>query len=325
MKKIMVTGVQGQDGSIVSELLFAEGYEVIGVGRRRLDDFSIRDNRLMNLMNSALGIFKYEICDLRESTTVMNLIEKHKPDVIINLAALSSPAESWDNPAGTMFNDTITVINLLESIKLNCPQTFFVQACTAAIYGNSRDPISELSPIDISNPYASAKYASLNLTRQYRDKYNISICNVIMFNHESIWRPDAFVTRKISKTVAKIKVGQAEKLSLWTLTPTRDWGWATEFMEAIISICKLRINDDLNLATGIGATIEDFANAVFDAAELDMHKYLDIDVKGLNTGVDISIGDSNKAKKLIGWHAKTNWQKIAQMMFEHDFRLVQKS
>jgi GDPmannose 4,6-dehydratase len=186
--RIIVTGVQGQDGSILVEQLVNQGHSVVGIGRRRLDDFSSRDLGLIKLQDDT-SLFSYQICDLREATTVHDLINKIKPDIIYNFAAMSSPAESWDNPIGALGNDTNSVVNILDSIKMHSPKTKLVQACTAAIYHSSKSPINEDSPVLIANPYAAAKYAAYSICNQYRDRYGIHVSNVIMFNHESIWRP----------------------------------------------------------------------------------------------------------------------------------------
>lgn len=315
--KIIVTGVQGQDGSILVEQLVKLGHSVIGIGRRRLDDFSYRDLNLLKIQEES-GRFSYHICDLREATAVHDLISKIKPDVIYNFAAMSSPAESWDNPIGTISNDTHSVVNILDSIKMHSPNSKLIQACTAAIYHSSLTPINEDSPILIANPYAAAKYAAFSVCNQYRDRFGIHVSNVIMFNHESIWRPEAFVTRKITKAIARISAGKQSKLSLWTLTPVRDWGWAEEFMSGVIQLGDLNEPDNLILSTGVAASIHEFTNYCFELAGLDPDKFLEIDPNGLNTGVDVSVGDSSKARKLIGWEPTVTWREIAEKMLEHD-------
>jgi GDPmannose 4,6-dehydratase len=179
--KVLVTGVQGQDGSILAEKLVDQGFKVTGVGRRRLDDHSLRDKKLLSLGKN----FEYRICDLRASSVVIDLISSLKPKIIFNLAAMSSPAESWDSPGITLQNDTIGFINLLDRVRLISPDTRVVQACTAAIYQSSSDPIDEDSPISLPNPYAAAKYTALTISQLYKSKYSLQISNAIMFNHES--------------------------------------------------------------------------------------------------------------------------------------------
>ena len=319
--KIIVTGAQGQDGSILVEQLVDMGHKVVGVGRRRLDDFSLRDLRLINLQESSER-FSYKICDLRDGSTVHDLINWVKPDLIYNFAAMSSPAESWDNPVGTMGNDTNSVVNILDSIKMHSPKTILIQACTSAIYHSSATPIGENSPIMIANPYAAAKFAAYSICKQYRERFGIDVRNVIMFNHESIWRPEAFVTRKITKAIARISEGRQSKLNLWTLNPVRDWGWAEEFMSGVIKIGQLSEPTDLILATGIAASISDFVNYCFEMVGLLPSDYLVINQNGLNTGVDISVGDSSKAQEMIKWDPKVTWRKIAEKMLDHDLARV---
>lgn len=319
--RVIVTGAQGQDGSILVSELLRQGYEVTGVGRRRLDDFSSRDNELIRLQESN-PLFSYQICDLRESTAVHDLVRKVRPDTIFNFGAMSSPAESWDNPIGTLSNDTNAVVNVLDSIKMHSPQTKLIQACTAAIYHSSINPINENSPIHIANPYAAAKYASYSICNQYQERYGLHISNVIMFNHESIWRPDAFVTRKITKAVARIASSRQNSLRLWTLTPIRDWGWAPEFMQGVVKISELEEPHNLILATGVGAPIQQFLEYCFELVGLDTEEFLEIDPNGLNTGVDISVGDPAKAKNLIDWDPKFTWKSIAETMLAHDLALL---
>jgi GDPmannose 4,6-dehydratase len=323
--KVIVTGAQGQDGAILIQNLLNKGYDVIGVGRRRLDDFSARDSTLINCQENPMVNFSYQICDLRDSTTVHELVEKVKPDVIFNLAAISSVSESWDNPAGTLSNDTHSVVNLLDSVRLLSKETRLIQACTAAIYHSSDFPIHEESLIKITNPYAAAKFAAYTICDQYRTRYGLRVSNAIMFNHESIWRPDAFVTRKISKSIARIVSGKQKKMKLWTLTPVRDWGWAEEFMEGLRLMGDVEESPDLIFATGVGASLEEYVKYCFQLVNLEMEEWLEIDPSGLNTGVDISIGNANKAKSVLGWEAKLNWRDIAERMLEHDLQLEKNS
>ncbi len=311
-----MTGVQGQDGSILAEKLVTMGKTVLGIGRRRLDDHSLRDRKL-----SSLGPkFKYLICDLLDSSRVHELIEAYQPTVVYNLASLSSPAESWDNPAGTFKNDTLSVINILDGIRFNSPATKLIQACTAAIYQSSNSLISESSPILMTNPYSAAKHTSLSICSQYRERYGIWVSNVIMFNHESKWRPDSFVTRKISKAVAQIKLEKRSKLELWTLEPVRDWGWASEFMDAFILTGLLKEPHDFILATSIGASIREFADHAFRSVGLNFQDYIELSSSPIKINIDKSVGDAKKAEELIGWKASIFWQEIAERMVHYDLQ-----
>jgi GDPmannose 4,6-dehydratase len=323
--KVIVTGVQGQDGSILCEILVNLGYDVIGIGRRRLDDFSARDVFLRKLseLNTPSGSFKYAICDLRDSTSVHNLIITIKPQTVFNLAAMSSPAESWDNPAGTLSNDTHAVVNILDAIKNLSQETRLVQACTAAIFHSSNTRINEQSAIKIVNPYAAAKFAAFAICDQYRTRYGIHVSNAIMFNHESVWRPEAFVTRKISKAVAAISLGSKKKLNLWTLDPIRDWGWAQEYMQALELISKLKEPRDMILATGTGVSLREYVEYCFNLVNLNYLEHIQVDPNGLNTGVDISVGDPTLANQTLGWKATTLWKEIAGKMVAHDISILE--
>jgi len=316
--KVLVTGVQGQDGSILAEKLVDQGFNVTGIGRRRLDDHSLRDRKLLSLGKN----FEYRICDLRASSVVLDLVSSVRPKVIFNLAAMSSPAESWDSPGNTLQNDTIGFINLLDSVRLLCPDSRVVQACTAAIYQSSTYPIDEDSIIKISNPYAAAKYSAFTISQLYKSKYNLRISNAIMFNHESIWRPEAFVTRKISKGVARIANGLQDKLNLWSLTPVRDWGWAPEFMDAFTKIGMLDKSHDLILATGVGATIEDFVNYAFSCAGLNPNEYLEQTTEPFSTDVDISVGNPARAEKFLDWKARVTWKEVVEQMVNYDLQQI---
>lgn len=322
MSTYIVTGVQGQDGFILTEQLLSQGHQVIGVGRRRLDDFSLRDRRLIHFASQASYNFRFEICDLRDATRTFQLISSHQPDFVVNLAALSSPSDSWSNTSGTFMNDTLAVVNLLDAIKIASPHTHLIQACTAAIYKSSLVPISEESAVEPSSPYASAKLSAKSVVEIYRNRYDLRVSNVIMFNHESEWRPDAFVTRKITKTIAEIEAGKKKLLELWTLSPIRDWGWAEEFMTAIMRICELGITEDLVLATGEGASIQQFLETVLSLTNLRFEEHVKITNANLVTGSDISIGNPKKAESLLGWKPSILWQEIAERMFIHDRQLV---
>ena len=324
MKRAIVTGVQGQDGSYLVENLLNADYSVVGVGRRRLDDFSKRDQRLTSLsLGGAFGEkFKYRICDLRDSTAIHALVAEWQPDIIFNLAAMSSPAESWDNPVGTISNDTHAVVNILDSIRFLSKDTKLVQACTASIFHSSEKPIHEGSPIKIVTPYAAAKYAAHSICEQYRDRYGLNVSNAIMFNHESIWRPESFVTRKITKAVAQIRANPEMRLKLWTLLPVRDWGWASEFMEAFRLIGEKEEPVDLILATGQGVSLAEFTSHVFGLANLDADEYVDVAPQGRNTGVDISVGNPSLASEKLGWKANILWKEVASRMLDNDIRLL---
>ena len=322
MSTYLVTGVQGQDGFILAEQLIRQGHKVIGVGRRRLEEFSRRDAHLIEMSKLENGLFSYIICDLRDAPRIFDIVSSFQPDFVINLAALSSPVESWTNSVGTFMNDSIAVMNLLEAIRLTSPQTHLIQACTSAIFKNSIEPASEISEIDPLSPYAAAKYAAKNLVDIYRQKYQLSASNVIMFNHESEMRSDAFVTRKITKTVAEIKVGKANKLELWTLRPIRDWGWAEEFMQGIYLMSMKPRIENLVLATGKGASIQEFAEVAFSVAGLSSDKYCQVKESPHITGSDISIGNPAKALVEIGWKPRIFWPEIAEKMFSYDYNLL---
>jgi GDPmannose 4,6-dehydratase len=317
--KIVVTGVQGQDGLILAEKLFKEGFDVIGLGRRRIDITSDSGRRLTEMLDAiSENKFQYGICDLRESTVVQALIKKEQPMIVYNLAAWSSPAECWDNPVGALSNDTHGVVNILDAIRSNSPQTVLVQACTSGIFGTSKEPISETNSIRANNPYAIAKYASYSICEQYRERYGLHVRNAIMFNHESIDRPEAFVTRRITRGIARIVAGQSESLDLWSISPIRDWGWAEEFMTGFKDIGMLKDDTDLILATEVGASVKDFCELALSKVNLKLEDVIRVRDPLFDSGIDISVGNATKAKKIINWSPKIDWRGIVDLMLKND-------
>jgi len=325
-----VTGAQGQDGFYLTKRLLDNGIKVVATGRRRLQaeqtSPAIHDEgNLETLIASNESMLHYEICDLRDASRVFELVHTHKPDFVFNLASISSPAECWQNPSGTIANDTSAFVNLIEAVRSFNRETRIVQACTSAIFKANPKPISESSPILPSSPYATAKYASFCMGKQYASKYGMWISNAIMFNHESIRRPLSFVTRKITKGVVDIALGRKKEIRLLSKAPVRDWGWADEFMEAFIRISQIDKPDDFVLATGVGASVGEFAEYVCTLGNIDSSKFLksidDEGSKAVREPIDISVGLPIKAREMLNWSAKVDWREVAKRMFSNDFHV----
>lgn len=326
----IVTGAQGQDGFYLTKRLLDYGYKVVATGRRRLQPDHVppevhEEGNLETLTDSNESMLNYEICDLRDASRVFELIHTHKPDFVFNLASISSPAECWLNPPGTIANDTLAFVNLIEAVKSFSRETRIVQACTSAIFKSSHEPVSESSQILPSSPYATAKYASYSLGKQYASRYGMWISNAIMFNHESIRRPSSFVTRKIVKGVVDIALGRKKEIRLLSKTPVRDWGWADEFMDAFFRISQNDEPDDFVLATGVGASVGEFAEYVCKLGNLDPSRCIKSnDDEGASPArevIDTSVGLPIKAREVLNWSAKVDWREVANRMFSNDFRV----
>lgn len=323
----LIAGAQGQDGVILSKQLVnaARGgmaeHKIVAVGRRRLDISSRKDLVLDSLKSN--DSFHYEICDFREASSVFNLLKKHKPTHIFNFSALSNPFESWSNFNGTIQNDSLAYLNILEAvIKLDL-DPFIVNACSASIFKVSKDLLCEHSAIDPKNPYALAKYLSLQLSRLFASQYGTRVSNAIMFNHESNFRSEEFLTRKITRTVANIKNGRQEKLELRNITAIRDWGWAEDYIEGLRRIASQEIEEDFVLATGIGCSVADFTSYVFNLAGMNAKDYLVCpDLDPANSQIDISVGDASKIYRYLGWEKKYIWKDVAEKMLTDDLELI---
>ena len=250
-----------------------------------------------------------------------NLIHEIAPDEIYNLAAQSHVMVSFKMPTYTANVDGIGTITLLEAIRATGLKTKFYQASTSELFGSTPPPQNELSKFAPRSPYAAAKLYAYWITANYREAYGIHATNGILFNHESPRRGETFVTRKITRAVAAIVQGKQDKLYLGNLKSVRDWGYAKEYVESMWIMLQQESPDDFVIATGIGATIEDFCKAAFSYVNLDWEKYVVQDERYFRrTEVDALIGDPSKAKEILGWEAKTLWPELAKLMVESDLK-----
>jgi GDPmannose 4,6-dehydratase len=321
MKRALITGITGQDGSYLAELLLDKGYEVHGVIRRSSTFNTSRIDHLYKDPHETDNRLHLHYGDITDGVGISNLVRDLEPQEIYNLAAQSHVKVSFEMPDFTAQVDAVGTIRLLEAIRAAKIDTKFYQASTSELFGSTPPPQTENSPFAPQSPYAAAKLYSYWVVRNYRDAYGLHATNGILFNHESPRRGETFVTRKITIAAAKIKLGLQSKLYLGNLNATRDWGFAPEYVESMWLMLQEDNPDDFVVATGIGATVEDFCEASFSALGLDYREFLETEERYIRpTEVDALIGDSSKIERVLGWKAKTHWKRLAEIMVESDLR-----
>jgi GDPmannose 4,6-dehydratase len=317
MKLAVITGITGQDGSYLAELLLEKNYIVIGIVRRG----AMEDKKLYNiqhLLNNKNLIL--ENGDLTDSSSLWRVVKNYQPDEFYNLAAQSHVGASFTSPESTLNINTTGVLNCLEAIRNLKPDTRFYQASTSEMYGDNTDaPQNELTPFSPVSPYACAKVAAHNLVVNYRKSYNLFACSGILFNHESPRRGEQFVTRKITKAAARIKLGLQKELRLGNLDAKRDWGYAKEYVEGMWLILQQEKPSDYVLGTGSTRTILDFINCISEISGYNLMEYVVIDKKLLRPSeVPLLLADATKAQVVLGWKPKTSLKELAKLMYEHD-------
>jgi GDPmannose 4,6-dehydratase len=323
-KKALITGITGQDGSYLAELLLSKGYEVHGIVRRassfnrqRLDaiyeDPKFREVRLF-----------LHYGDLGESGSLTRLLHSIQPDEVYNLAAQSHVRVSFDAPEYTLDIGGTGTLRLLEAIRQTGQNPRFYQASSSEMYGKVREiPQSELTPFHPRSPYAVAKVCAYWATVNYRESYDMHASNGILFNHESPRRGESFVTRKITMGVAQIKAGLQNKLALGNLDAKRDWGYAKEYVEAMWLMLQQDKPDDYVIATGETHSVREFLEESFAHVGLNWEKYVVQDARYMRPAeVDLLIGDPTKAEKQLGWKSKTKFKDLVKIMVEADIELL---
>jgi GDPmannose 4,6-dehydratase len=325
MKKAFLTGITGQDGSYLAELLLSKGYEVHGLIRRsstfntdRIDhlyrDFHDPDTRLF-----------LHYGDLSVSGQLMDLLHSIAPDEIYHLGAQSHVRVSFDMPEYTGDITGLGTLRILEAIRKTGIKTKFYQASSSEMFGATAPPQSEKTIFQPRSPYAAAKVYAYYIVQNYREAYGIFASNGILFNHESPRRGETFVTRKITRAATQIKLGLKEKLYLGNLNAKRDWGFAGDYVEAMWMMLQQEKPDDFVIATGETHSVREFAEIVFTKLGLDYHKYVMVDHRYFRpTEVDVLLGDSAKAKKILGWQPKISFENLIDMMIAADLELAKK-
>src|SRR3954447_5431360 len=326
MKKALITGITGQDGSYLAELLLSKGYEVHGMIRR---SSSFNTGRIDHIYRDPheedVRLFLH-YGDLNDASSINFLLRDIRPDEIYNLGAQSHVRVSFDVPEYTAEVDALGTVRILEGIRETGLNSRFYQASSSELYGKVVEtPQKETTPFYPRSPYACAKAYAFYITMNYRESYNMYACNGILFNHESPRRGETFVTRKITRAATRIKEGLQEKLFLGNLDAKRDWGFAGDYVEAMWLMLQQETPDDYVIATGETHSVREFLDEVFGILDLDWHKHVEIDPRYFRPAeVDLLLGDSTKARTALGWKPKITFKALAKMMTEADWELARR-
>jgi len=325
MKKAFLTGITGQDGSYLAEFLLKKGYEVHGLIRRSSTFNTERIDHLYHDFHDPEARLFLHYGDLSVSAQLMDLLHSIQPDEIYNLGAQSHVRVSFDMPEYTGDVTALGTLRILESIRKTGIKTKFYQASSSEMFGAAPPPQNEKTVFQPRSPYAVAKVYSYYISQNYRDAYGIFAANGILFNHESPRRGETFVTRKITRAAAQIKLGLKDKLYLGNLEAKRDWGFAGDYVEAMWLMLQQDTPDDFVIATGETHSVKEFAEMVFKKLDLDYKKYVEIDKRYFRpTEVDALLGDATKARKILNWQPKVSFEKLVDMMITSDMDLAQK-
>jgi GDPmannose 4,6-dehydratase len=324
-KVAFVTGITGQDGSYLTELLLAKGYQVHGLIRRASTFNTQRIDHLYQDPHEPKTRLFLHHGDLTDGSRLATLLAQIKPDEIYNLAAQSHVRVSFDEPEYTADTTGLGTIRLLEAMRQAVPEARFYQASSSEMFGAATPPPqNEATEFHPRSPYGVAKAFSYWITKNYREAYGLFTSNGILFNHESPRRGETFVTRKITRAVARIAKGQQRELFLGNLEARRDWGYAPEFVVAIWKILQADKADDFVIGTGTDLSVKDFVRLSFEHVGLDWEKYVRFDSKYLRpTEVDSLVADASKAERTLGWRASVGPEKLASIMVEHDIAFME--
>ena len=322
-KKALITGITGQDGSYLAELLLSKGYEVHGLVRRSSSSNTSRIEHLLHDPHLSETRLFLHYGDLSDSSRLITLVDSIQPDEIYNLAAQSHVRVSFDEPEHTGDTTGLGTIRLLEAVRMIGLQTRFYQASSSEMFGASPPPQNEDTPFYPRSPYGAAKVYSYWVTKNYRESYDMFATNGILFNHESPRRGETFVTRKITRAVARIAAGTQDRLFLGNLDAVRDWGYAPEYVEAMWLMLQADTPGDFVVATGTSYTVRDFLRFSFEHAGLEGEKWVKFDDKYLRpTEVDALVGDSGRVRQLTGWEPNVMTPDLARIMVDADRKLL---
>src|SRR2546428_1023182 len=320
MKKALITGITGQDGSYLAELLLAKGYEVHGIIRRASTFNTGRIDHLYQdpHINDVQLFLHYG--DTTDSTSLSKLLYRIQPDEIYHLAAQSHVRVSFDIPEYTGDVTGLGTLRILEAIRETGVKAKFYQASSSEMYGKVQEvPQRETTPFYPRSPYGAAKVYAYWISVNYRESYGIFACNGILFNHESPRRGETFVTRKVTRAVAHLKAGLQDKLYLGNLDAKRDWGYAKEYVEAMWRMLQQDEPDDYVVATGETHAVQEFVEEAFSYAGLDWRDYVELDPKYYRPSeVDLLVGDASKAKRVLEWEPKTTFKDLVSLMVDAD-------
>ena len=321
MKTAIITGVTGQDGSYLAELLLEKGYTVVGIKRRTSLICTDRIDHLLDNPN-----FKVVYGSLMDPGALYRIITTHKPQEFYNLAAQSHVRVSFEVPEETTETIALGTLRILEAIRTIDPDIKFYQASSSEMFGDNPEvPQSENTQFMPASPYACAKVFGHNLVRNYRESYGMHLSSGILFNHESPRRGETFVTRKITMAAARIKLGLQDKLKLGNLDAKRDWGYAGDYVEAMWLMLQQKDPGDYVIATGETHTVREFLEVVFSYAGLDIEKHVEIDPRLFRPHeVPVLLGDSSKAQSVLQWEPKIKFKKLAEIMYNEDLASCRK-
>jgi GDPmannose 4,6-dehydratase len=317
--RALITGITGQDGSYMAELLLGKGYEVFGIVRRS----SVKKFDRIEAIVDDIELVEGDLTDQSSLDTVIHTVQ---PDEVYNLAAQSFVPVSWNQPVLTGDVTGLGVIRMLEAVRRHRPQAKFLQASSSEMFGKVREaPQTERTPFYPRSPYGAAKVFGHYITVNYRESYGLFACSAMGFNHESPRRGLEFVTRKVTHQVAKIKCGLAKKLLMGNLDSKRDWGFAGDYVRAMWMMLQQPEPDDFVLATGKTHSIRELLEVAFGAVGLDWQEHVEVDPKLIRPAeVDVLCGDATKAREKLGWEPEVGFEKLIKMMVEADLDAVQK-
>jgi len=325
MKKALITGITGQDGSYLADFLLSKGYTVHGLIRRSSSFNTGRIDHLYRDFHDPEARIFLHYGDLSVSAQIVDLLHSIAPDEIYHLGAQSHVRVSFDMPEYTGDITGLGTLRILEAIRKTGIKTKFYQASSSEMFGAALPPQKEDTPFRPQSPYAAAKVYAYYIVRNYRDAYNLFAANGILFNHESPRRGETFVTRKVTRAAAQIKLGLKNKLYLGNLEAKRDWGFAGDYVEAMWLMLQQENPDDYVIATGETHSVREFVEKVFSKLDLDYKKHVAVDPQYFRpTEVDVLLGDSSKARKILGWNPKVSFDQLIDMMIAADLELAKK-
>jgi len=323
MKRALITGITGQDGSYLAELLLSKGYEVHGIIRRSSSFNTARLDEIYQDPHAERRRLILHYGDLNDASSLNGLLRNVRPEEIYNLGAQSHVRVSFDIPEYTAEVTGLGTLRLLEAIRESGMSPRFYQASSSELYGSAPPPQSELTPFQPRSPYACAKAFAFYVTRNYREAYGMFAVNGILFNHESPRRGETFVTRKITRAVARIALGREETVFLGNLEAKRDWGYAPEYVEAMWLMLQQDAPDDFVVATGETHSVGQFLDEAFGCVGLDWHRHVAIDPRYFRPAeVDVLRGDASKARRILGWRPRTTFRQLARLMVDADLRAL---
>ncbi|UCG55658.1 MAG: GDP-mannose 4,6-dehydratase [Phycisphaerales bacterium] len=325
MKKALITGITGQDGSYLADFLLNKGYQVWGIIRRSSSFHTGRIDHLYRDLHEEPQL-RLVYGDLTDGSNLSAIVNEIRPDEIYNLGAQSHVRVSFDMPIFTVDTDALGTLRLLEAVRSSDKAVKFYQASSSEMYGKATEvPQTEMTPFYPRSPYGCAKVYSFWQTVNYREAYNLFVCNGILFNHESPRRGETFVTRKITMAATRIKCGLQSKLYLGNLDAKRDWGYAGDYVEAMWLMLQQDKPDDYVVATGESHSVREFVAEVFAYLDMDWQKYVEIDPRYFRPSeVDLLQGDASKARKVLGWKPKVTFKELARIMTDADMGIAER-